>query len=610
MSLLLQGWKVPYPTKTRILWILMLVPILFPVVAKASPVEHELDGIRMAMDLLGGLALFLLGLDRMSGSLKAVAGDQLRIIMARLTTNRFSGVLTGALTTAIIQSSSVTTVLVVGFVSAGLISLPQSIGIIFGAEIGTTITAQIIAFKITRYALPMIALGFALVLAGRGAVTRQVGQTIIGLGMIFFGMGVMSTAMAPLRTHPPFINMMLNFEHPLAGILLAVLFTSLVQSSSATIGIVIVFASQGLITMPAGIALIFGANIGTCVTALLASIGKSREAVRTALVHVLFNTLGVLLWLAIIGIDSLIHLSAWISPLSEQLSGQAQLAADTPRQLANAHALFNILNTLLFLPFVGSFAYLVERLLPDSSQRRRRIDSTVPTTAKTHRTCLDQKLLATPNLAVDRIRQEICKRMGGRLRRMYWEVLPAMLDNDKQALMILAEMDHEVDLAHAGVIEYLGKISEDPADEIMAQELTDLIAIANHLENIGDVIETNMVYLGHQRILKRIKITTATRGVITRFYDEVGRALEDCIASVANRDCGLALQVLAKEAEILQLFEEAAHHQTSLLVEGRGGVAPYALKMDIYDKLNRIYYYTNQVAKAVVPDSEQTSKSK
>jgi len=244
------------------------------------------------MQLFGGLALFLFGMEQMSDSLKAVAGEKMKTILSKLTTNRVSGALTGALVTAVIQSSSVTTVLVVGFISAGLMSMSQSIGVIMGANIGTTITAQIVAFKVTKYALLMISVGFTMLFFSQQHKIKQYGGMLMGLGLVFFGMGVMSEAMHPLRSYQPFLDLMVNMSNPLLGILVAAAFTALVQSSSATTGIVIVMASQGFISLPAGIALAFGANIGTCVTALLAAIGKPREALRAAAVHVLFNVLG------------------------------------------------------------------------------------------------------------------------------------------------------------------------------------------------------------------------------------------------------------------------------------------------------------------------------
>ena len=333
-----------------------------------DPLQSSPDWPKMAIQLFGGLALFLFGMEQMANALKAVAGERMKVILAKLTTNRFMGAITGAFVTAVIQSSSVTTVLVVGFISAGLMSMSQSIGVIMGANIGTTITAQIVAFKVTKYAMLMIAIGFSGLFFSKKEQIRHYGGMLMGLGLIFFGMGIMSEAMSPLRTYQPFLDLMVRMENPFIGILIAALFTALVQSSSATTGIVIVMASQGFITLPAGIALAFGANIGTCVTAMLASIGKPREAVRAALVHVFFNVAGVLVWLAFI--PNLAEIVLLISPVSADLPEAARLAADTPRQIANAHTIFNIANTLLFIGFVGVFASVVEKLVPDKPPGR------------------------------------------------------------------------------------------------------------------------------------------------------------------------------------------------------------------------------------------------
>ena len=224
----------------------------------------EIDWPFMGMNLLGGLALFLFRMEQMADSLKAVAGERMKIVLAKLTTNRFMGAATGAFVTAVIQSSSVTTVLVVGFITAGLMSMAQSIGVIMGANIGTTITAQIVAFKVTKFALLMIAAGFGMLFFSKQEKIKQYGGMLMGLGLVFFGMSVMSDAMSPLRSYQPFLDLMARMENPLIGILVAAGFTALVQSSSATTGIVIVMATQGFITLEAGIALAFGANIGTC----------------------------------------------------------------------------------------------------------------------------------------------------------------------------------------------------------------------------------------------------------------------------------------------------------------------------------------------------------
>ncbi|MBW2503912.1 MAG: Na/Pi cotransporter family protein, partial [Deltaproteobacteria bacterium] len=311
----------------------------------------------MMISLFGGLALFLFGMNRMGEALKAVAGGRLKQILARLTSNRFAGALSGATVTAVIQSSSVTTVLVVGFVSAGLMTLSQAIGVIMGANIGTTITAQIIAFKVTKLALLFIAVGFAIDFISRNENFKQYGRVIFGLGLIFLGMNVMGEAMLPLHNFSSFNDLMQGIERPGVGILYGAVFTALIQSSSATTGIVVVMASQGFITLQAGIALALGANIGTCLKAILAAVGKTRPAQRSAAIHVLFDPLGVLLWLGFI--DELAQLAQMVSPSYEKLTGLARLAAETPRQIANANTIFNLFNTLLFIGFTGPMAWIV-----------------------------------------------------------------------------------------------------------------------------------------------------------------------------------------------------------------------------------------------------------
>jgi len=385
----------------------MAVLAVAPAFAAADP-GSEMGWWNMGMKLLGGLALFLYGMEQMADALKAVAGERMKTILAKLTSNRFMGAATGAFVTAIIQSSSVTTVLVVGFITAGLMSMAQSVGIIMGANIGTTITAQIVAFKVTKYALLMVASGFGMLFFSKQEKIKHYGGMLMGLGLVFFGMSVMSDAMSPLRSYQPFLDMMTRMENPFIGILVAAGFTALIQSSSATTGIVIVMATQGFITLEAGIALAFGANIGTCVTAMLASIGKPREAVRAAVVHVLFNVFGVLLWLGLI--PYLAEVVTWLSPAHPELSGTDKLAAEAPRQIANAHTVFNIMNTIIFIGFTGQFARLVEKLVPDKP-----LDESKVIKPK----FLDAELLETPSLALDLARLEIATWHA--LRSAIWE---------------------------------------------------------------------------------------------------------------------------------------------------------------------------------------------
>jgi phosphate:Na+ symporter len=567
--------------------------LLLPAAASATATSETMDWWTMGMQLFGGLALFLFGMEQMADSLKAVAGERMKIILARLTTNRFMGAITGAFVTAIIQSSSVTTVLVVGFISAGLMSMAQSIGVIMGANIGTTITAQIVAFKVTKAALLMVAVGFGMLFFSKNEKIKQYGGMLMGLGLVFFGMSVMSDAMHPLRSYQPFLDLMTRMENPLVGILVAAAFTALVQSSSATTGIVIVMATQGFITLPAGIALAFGANIGTCVTAMLASIGKPREAVRAAIVHVMFNVFGVLLWVSFI--SQLADFVTWLSPSHGGLAGAERLAADTPRQIANAHTVFNIANTLIFIGLTGQFARLVEWLVPDRPLEEEEL---------ARPRYLDDSLLETPSLALDRARLEIGN-MGERVMEMLRLIMPAILAGDRTSLKQVAGIDDIVDALHGHIITYLGDISRKPLTEVQTRDLLGLMAAANELENIGDIIETDLVYLGNQRISEGVSISPSTREMLTKLHDAVSRTAELANTAVVKNDPVAAQEVTSMKAVISKLTDKAAMHQAKRLVaEEPNRLAAYTIEMDIIEKLKRTYYFAKRMAKTVVPEGE------
>ncbi|MDF1590793.1 MAG: Na/Pi cotransporter family protein [Desulfobacterales bacterium] len=289
--------------------------------------------------LLGGLAFFLYGIEKMSVGMQKAAGNQMRAVLAAITKNRIIALGIGAGITMLIQSSSATTVMLVSFVQAGLMSFTQSLGVILGADIGTTVTAQLIAFKLTDYALLMIAAGFGLYIFSKNDDGKNIGEMILGFGILFYGMKLMSDSMSPLRSHQGFVGMMAGLENPLIGLLIGTLFTAVIQSSAATIGVVIVLSQQGLLTLEAGIPVIFGANIGTCITAGLAAIGTTREAKRVALAHVLFKIGGVALFI--------FWLPAYAGIIKELA---ITFDSDIARQIANAHAIFNISLAVAFIP--------------------------------------------------------------------------------------------------------------------------------------------------------------------------------------------------------------------------------------------------------------------
>lgn len=538
------------------------------------------------MGLLGGLALFLLGMDKMADALKLIAGDGLRTILARLTTNRFTGAAAGAVVTSIIQSSSVTTVLVVGFISAGLMNLSQSVSIIMGANVGTTMTAQIIAFKVTHYALALVAAGFAMTFVFKNERVRHYGKAVLGLGLVFFGMQMMSDGTGPLRTHEPFIELMKGMKSPLMGIAFGALFTAMVQSSSATTGIVIVLASQGFLSLPAGIALIFGANIGTCFTAWLASLGKPAEAKRAVAVHVLFNTAGVAVWFFFI--PPLAEAVTRISPESTHLSGNARLAADTPRQIANAHTIFNLANTLLFIGFTGPIAVFVTRLIPGKP-----CAGGVPYQPK-H---LDPSLLATPALALDATRMEL-SRMGAEVTQITRDALGTVIHGDGVAIRGLQRRDNEVDSMHSAILSYLGRLTRANLGAGQAELMNSYLATANYLENIADMVETNLMEAGRQRLNANLSISRETQAMLEQFHREVAHQVEHAVRALVTSDHALAGEVIRAKSAINKLSSEAeARLYRRLGADGPDRMMTFHLESELIEYLKRMYYFAKRIAK-------------
>ena len=576
---------------------LFFLMLLSPVSAQAGAASEskEISWFFLVVGLLGGLSLFLFGMDKMSDALKNVAGEKMKDILGILSNNRIMGLITGAIVTAVIQSSSVTTVMLVGFVSAGLMSLSQTVGVILGADIGTTITAQIVAFKVTKYALLLLAIGFGMLFISKREKIQQYGYMVMGLGMIFFGMGVMKDAMEPLRTYQPFIDLMANMSNPILGILVAAIFTALVQSSSASMGVVIVLAMQGLITLEAGISLALGANIGTCVTAGLASLGKPREAVRVAVCHVLFKIIGVLIMLPLIG--PFAKFVIFISPSpAEGLTGLQAAAAVLPRQVANAHTLFNIGIGVLFLPFVTQFARLVFWLVPDKP---------LPEFEEIQPKYLSEMLLHTPSLALDAARHEI-KRMGKRVDLMNSAMMPAVLTGNREALQAVREMDEEVDVLYKHLVNYLAEVSKLQLNEYQTQKMMKLMAAVNDLEQIGDVIEVSLVDLGEKRLKKGFKISDATQKVINTVHVVVSDALKAAVRAVVEEDNDFATRVLSMKSDMNRLVEQAGMHQAKRLVsEDSGKFEAYSVEVDIIEKLKRIYYHAKRMAKTVVETEEE-----
>lgn len=548
--------------------------------------DNPLATFNLWAGLFGGLALFLFGMDVMTQALKSAAGDYMKDILGKLTRNRFVGVGVGALVTAVIQSSSVTTVILVGFISAGLMSMSQSVAVIIGANIGTTITAQILAFKVTKIALPIITVGFLLSATAKSSQWKQAGMILLGLGLVFYGMSIMSGALNPLRSYEPFVNFMISMQNPLLGAAVGALFTAVVQSSSATTGILIVMASQGLIGLESAIAIALGANIGTCVTAGLAAIGKPREAVRAAIVHTLFNVAGVLLWIGFI--PQLAQLAYWISPSAQGLTGTALLAAETPRQIANVHTFFNIANAILFVGFTTQIARLVEWLIPDRPLKPRK--AMLPK-------YLDEDLLDNPSIALEAVRSEL-KRMGKRVRKMVMDIMPTAISGTREDLDRIAEMDKVVDSLHRTIIEYLGQISLATLSKRQSKELLQLVEITNALEQIGDRIATGMVTSANKRIDENVIVSAETAQALNDYHALVVTALRDALKAVSTQNSTLAKQVRQSKKEFtLRSRNLIEHGLDRLTADEPNRLNTYAREMEIMEILDIVFAIARRIAR-------------
>ena len=430
--------------------------------------------------LFGGMGMFLYGMEMMSDGMKVTAGNSMRTILEKLTSNKYLAVLVGAFVTMVIQSSSATTVMLVSFVNSGLLAFSQALGVILGSNIGSTVTAQIVAFKVTDYALLLIAAGSLMSLFSKKDTVKNLGFVILGFGLLFYGMKVMSDTMKPLRADPAFNSILTSFENPFLGILAGAIFTALVQSSSATTGIVITLASGGSITLEAGIPLIFGANIGTCITALLAGLNASRDAKRVAVAHVTFNLLGVLLF------------CFWIPTFADFVS---QTSQNIPRQIANAHTFFNILASIVFIPFTGFIAKTIIHYFPD-----KEVDRNIEKPAVLH---LDESLIDQPEAAINSAQAEI-KGVVGLTERIVGTLVRPFVNSKNLADVENSDLDfmsgtnqriEKIGFLNQKINDYLIATSKSDLSSSQSKELFTLVSIVNYLGSMNDLIKLRFVSL-------------------------------------------------------------------------------------------------------------------
>ena len=554
-----------------------------------SPAAIELANLNLVQMfglLIGGLALFLLGLEFMTAGLKSIAGSRLQALLGMLTSNRFRGVLAGAVVTALLNSSTITTVLMVGFVSAGLMTLAQSVPMIMGANIGSTVTAQIIAFDVSKLTPFMLALGFLLHAFGRRDLLRQLGGVILGLGLLFLGIQFMGDATRPLRTFQPFIDAMQNMENPLLGIVVGAIFTAVVQSSAATLAIVIALGAQGLMPLEAGIALILGANVGTCGTALLAAIGKSAEAVQVGVVHLIFNVVGVLFW--VFFIPQMADLVRHISPSYPDLQGVARLAAETPRQVANTHTIFSVASTLVLIWFTGPIARLAQIIVPKRVQEVKRAGDPV---------YLDESSLTAPSLGLQRVRLELT-RLGQLVLEIVRSGSQMISTGTIEEINLLLDQDKETDRLESEILHYIGLLSQVEHSEEESQRMVGLSQVATWLESISGIVVTSLVSVSQQRLTQQVDLTRLRDETTARFADTVIRNLEQAIGTIGDPEASEAAQVIAAKAEIENLA--AAARQVvlgKLQLADKSDVLSFRLAMDVIEQGRQIAQFARAIAK-------------
>jgi phosphate:Na+ symporter len=547
----------------------------------------DLNPLQMTIGLLGGLALFLYGMEKMTDGLKAAAGRQMNILLAKLTRTPLLGAITGAVVTAVIQSSSVTTVLVVGFVSAGLMTLVQSVGVIFGANVGTTVTAQIVAFNTTALALPLITVGFGMSFIWKQGVVRHYGSMLLGLGLIFYGMAAMGSAMAPLRSHAGFAELLQSLQNPFLGILVGALFTALVQSSSATIGLAVVMATQGLLSLPAGIAILFGAKIGTGITAILAAIGKPLDARRAAAIHVLFNIFGALIWLPLI--PQLASVAQMVSPAAEHLQGVERLAEEVPRQIANAATLWAVANTLLFLPFAALFARVAVWVIPE-----RAVQGPAVVSAK----FLDEELIRVPSMALEVARLELAH-MGELTEAMLARLERAFISRD---LADLSQQHEQVVLLRDAIVAYLQQVGRGELSEGESDEHANLVAATGEIENMSAAISRDLVPLVGAIKDAGLTYSDETATMVKQLFQSVQASAHEALQALVESDEQAAQSVIDQRALIVRLASELNRRQAArLLRDDPDRLLKYRLQFEVVDRLRRIYTVAEDMASSVLP---------
>ncbi|MCK5128543.1 MAG: Na/Pi cotransporter family protein [Clostridiales bacterium] len=538
-------------------------------------------GLENYLELLGGLALFLFGMNMMSQNLEKAAGSGLRKMLNALTKNKYLGLVVGALFTMVIQSSSATTVMAVGLVNTGLMNLTQSVGVIFGANIGTTITAQLIAFKLTKAAPVLLFIGIALMLFVKKKTVKRIGAVILGFGLLFFGLNTMSSAMKPLRTMPEFISLMTRFETPILGVLVGMFMTMIIQSSSASIGILQALSMQGAITFEGAIFIVLGTNIGTCITAVLAAVGTNKNARRAALIHLMFNIFGSLF---MIGVVTFIpQIKGWI---------QSWSPGDVTRQIANSHLVFNVVATAVFLPLSGLLVRISRKVIRGED----------PVREPEKLVYIEEHLFATPTIVVGQMIKEV-ERMGMIVEQCIQNAVQAFIEKDQEMIDQVLSDEGVTDFLNHEITHYLVKANELDLSPGDAKIIGAMYHVVNDLERIGDHAE-NIAEFAQVRIDNKLPFTEKAIEELKLMSSKVFDLLKRANEIFKDTDTQRA------NTEIAPLEQEIDDYEKELRMEHIGRLNSRAcvprsgtIFIEILSNLERVADHSTNVAYSVLEDS-------
>lgn len=531
--------------------------------------------MEMFFGLAGGLAIFIYGMLQMADGLQKAAGDRAKRLLEILTGVPVIGVLVGTLVTAVIQSSSATTVMVISFVNAGLMTLKQAVSVLFGANIGTTLTAQLISFNLSKAIFPILFIGFLLNFLGKKKQIKYIGQVLFGFGILFIGLGFMQSSMAPLKDYPWFVGAIQNLStYPILGVIVGAVTTAVIQSSSATIAILIALASQGLITIEAAIPVLLGDNIGTCFTALIASIGSNLSAKRAAVSHLIFNLAGTII--VLIFMPLFLTLIMYISP--------SDIVA---RQIANAHTSFNVVNTLIFLPLINLYVKLITMLVPGVEE----IKPKGPV-------YLDDRMLNNSSLALALATKEII-RMAEIAKDNLQLAMEVFYTGDEKTLDEVAKNEDIIDDLETSITQYLTKISQTGMVGALSKRHTGLLHAINDIERIGDHAE-NIAQLARIKINDQLpfsefaleELKEMTKNTIEVFSTSI-RALEEDNITLAHRT-----KELENEVDLME--RELRKNHINRLNSGKCHAGSGVLFLDVISNLERIGDHSHNISEVVL----------